>query len=77
VCHCGGGTEAGSGACYVKFGAVRPGPAAAAGFERLLEACEAMARVRGLSRLVAGVNAGRHEAYRMMLEPHFRAELQG
>ena len=25
ICHVGAGTEAGSGACYVKFGAVRPG----------------------------------------------------
>jgi GNAT superfamily N-acetyltransferase len=24
ICHCGPGTEAGSGTCYVKFGAVRP-----------------------------------------------------
>jgi hypothetical protein len=39
VCHCGAG-EAGSGACYVKFGAVRPGPDAGHLFERLLDACE-------------------------------------
>jgi hypothetical protein len=36
VCHCGVGTEAGSGACYVKFGAIRPGPDAGRNFERLL-----------------------------------------
>jgi hypothetical protein len=28
VCHSGGGSEAGSGACYVKFGAVLPGEGA-------------------------------------------------
>jgi len=38
VCHCGPGSEAGSGACFVKFGAVRPGPTAEQGFDRLLDA---------------------------------------
>ena len=28
ICHCGAGSEAGGGTCYVKFGAVRPGPGA-------------------------------------------------
>ena len=43
VCHVGPGTEAGSGACYVKFGAVRPGPDAGRSFERLLDGCDALA----------------------------------
>src|SRR5207253_641121 len=47
VCHCGAGTEAGSGTCYVKFGAVRPGPGAADSFVRLLDACDAFAAARG------------------------------
>ena len=46
-------------------------------FDRLLEACEDMASQRGLSRLVAGVNTARHEAYRAMLERGFRTDLQG
>ena len=25
ICHCGGDTEAGTGACFVKFAAARPG----------------------------------------------------
>ncbi|MFD4529490.1 GNAT family N-acetyltransferase [Streptomyces sp. NPDC058470] len=29
VCHCGAGSEAGEDVCFVKFGAVRPGPEAA------------------------------------------------
>ena len=29
VCHCGAGSEAGEDVCFVKFGAVRPGPGAA------------------------------------------------
>jgi GNAT superfamily N-acetyltransferase len=77
VCHCGPGTEAGSGACFVKFGAARPGPGAGEAFERLLDACEGLAAARGLSRLVAGVNTGRREAYRRMLARGFRADLVG
>ncbi|HYF34653.1 MAG TPA: GNAT family N-acetyltransferase [Prosthecobacter sp.] len=77
VCHQGPGTEAGSGACYVKFGAVRSGPTAASDFLRLLAACEEMAAENGLSRLTAGVNTARHEAYGHMLERGFRTDLQG
>src|SRR5918997_2914267 len=77
VCHCGPGTEAGSGTCFVKFGAARPGPDAGAAFERLLDACEGLAATRGLGRLVAGVNTARQEAYRRMLERDFRADLVG
>jgi hypothetical protein len=77
VCHCGPGTEAGSGACYVKFGAVRLSPTAGQDFDRLLDACEEMAAEKGLSRLAAGVNTARHEAYRQMLERGFRTDLQG
>lgn len=77
ICHCGPGTEAGSGTCYVKFGAVRPGPTAGEDFDRLLKACEELASKSGLSRLAAGVSAARHEAYRVMLERSFRTDLQG
>jgi GNAT superfamily N-acetyltransferase len=77
VCHCGSGTEAGSDTCYVKFGAVRPAKRAKGNFERLLHACENLAQQRKLSKLVAGVNLGRHRAYRQMLDFGFRTELQG
>jgi GNAT superfamily N-acetyltransferase len=77
ICHCGPRTEAGSGACFVKFGAVRMSTTAARDFEGLLDACEELATQRGLSRLVAGVNTACHEAYRQMLERGFRTELQG
>ena len=77
VCHCGGGSEAGSGVCYVKFGAVLPGAGAAERFERLLDASEAFAASVGLVRVVAGVNTGRLDAYRRMLEHGYRAELLG
>ena len=77
VCHCGGGTEAGSGACFVKFGAVRPGQAAEARFERLIDACEALAAERGLARLMAGVNTARQRAYRALLGRGYRAMING
>jgi predicted N-acetyltransferase YhbS len=77
VCHCGAGTEAGSGACYVKFGAIRPGPEAGRNFERLLDACEALAAAEGMQVLIAGTNMGRHEAYRALLARDFRIDIQG
>jgi predicted N-acetyltransferase YhbS len=77
VCHCGPGSEAGSGTCYVKFAAARPDGDAAARFERLLDACEAYAAESGLGRLVAGVNTGRHHAYRCLLAHGFRIEQTG
>jgi hypothetical protein len=77
VCHIGPGSEAGSGVCYIKFAAVRPGPSAGAGLERLLEACAALGASRGATRLMAGVNTARHEAYEILLARGFRAEYQG
>jgi hypothetical protein len=77
VCHCGGGSEAGSGTCFVKFGAVRPGEGADTRFEQLVQACEAFAAARGLSRLVAGVNTARHGAYRALLGRGYRAMMHG
>jgi predicted N-acetyltransferase YhbS len=76
VCHCGAG-EAGTGRCYVKFGAVRPGPDVGQRFERLLEACEALAGDRGVDRIVLGVNAARHDAYRRLLARDYRTLLAG
>ena len=77
VCHIGKGSEAGSGAAYIKFGAARPGRGAARRFERLLSACEAFADARGAERLVAGVNVARRDAHRMMSERGFRTFLEG
>jgi GNAT superfamily N-acetyltransferase len=77
VCHSGPGTEAGSGMCYVKFAAVRPGPRAGAAFERLLDAVEAYARAANASKITAGVNLARREAYQALLARGFRIEMQG
>ena len=77
VCHGGAGTEAGSGVCYVKFGAARSGADAEQDFNRLLDALEEMASSQSLSRLVAGVNTARYEAYRQMLARGFRSDVLG
>jgi GNAT superfamily N-acetyltransferase len=75
VCHIGAGTEAGEGALFVKFAAVRPG--AGDDFERLLDAVDSLAAQRGVSRIVAGVNTGRRDAYRRMVGRGFSAGLVG
>jgi predicted N-acetyltransferase YhbS len=77
VCHSGAGSEAGSGACYVKFGAVRPMSGAEQHFSSLLRACEQFAIERKATRLLAGVNTSRSQAYRSMLLQGFRTEIQG
>ena len=77
ICHCGPRTEAGSGTCYVKFGAVRPGQSSSVYFDRLLDACEYFAKSQELSRITAGMNVGRHNAYRKMIEHNFRTDMQG
>ena len=77
VCHAGPGSEAGTGTCYIKFGAARPGPEAGAHFDRLLAACEALAVGQGAARLVAGVNMGCHEAYLRLLARGFRTDMEG
>ena len=56
---------------------MRSGPAAGQNFEHLLDACEAFAAERGLTRLDAGVNLARHDAYRIMLARGFGTLLQG
>lgn len=76
VCHVGAKTEAGSGACYAKFGAVRPGNAASRMFEDLLSACEQYAASAGAQRFIAGVNTARCEAYRAMLARGYRTDMQ-
>ncbi len=77
VCHYGAGSEAGSDTCYVKFGAAQPGPAVGQVFDQLLDACEGLAVAQNTSRLLAGVNMGRHEAYRRMIARGFRTDRQG
>ena len=77
ICHVGADTEAGGGACYVKFGAVRPGPAAERRFGLLIDECHGLAADRGASVLVAGANAGRDRAWRVLSDRGFRRDFQG
>ncbi len=83
ICHCGKGTEAGSDTCYIKFAAVRP-PASdndvllvANNFDRLIDACTTFASQQGLSRLLAGANTSRRQAYGKMLSKGFRIDMLG
>ena len=75
--HCGPNTEAGSHTCFIKFGAVRPGPQEGRHFARLLRACEAMAAAQGARHLIAGTSLAREAAYRQMRDRGFRAEILG
>jgi len=77
ICHCGPNTEAGEGACYIKFGAVRGGTGASDRFERLLDACDALAAAQNLQRIEAGANMARHEAFTQMQARGFRTVIQG
>ncbi|HYH49386.1 MAG TPA: GNAT family N-acetyltransferase [Acidimicrobiia bacterium] len=77
VCHAGAGSEAGTGTCYVKFGAALPGPGADERFERLLGACEDFARRQQAQAVVAGVNSSRRGAYRTLLTRGYQPQLIG
>lgn len=77
VCHYGPRSEAGAGTCLIKFGAVRPGPAAEANFAHLLRACEALAAMAGMQELQAGANMAREEVYGHLAAHGFRTMIQG
>jgi predicted N-acetyltransferase YhbS len=77
ICHCGADSEAGSDVCYVKFGVVRPGAQAGEQFEQVLDLCEAFGATQKMSRLVAGVNTSRDQAYTRMVARRFRTEITG
>jgi predicted N-acetyltransferase YhbS len=75
VCHIGAGSEASSGNLFVKFAAVRRN--APDDFSALLECCEGLAAKAGATRISAGVNVGRSEAYRLLQNRGYRAGLVG
>ena len=77
ICHWGPGSEAGTGKCYVKFGAVRQGPGARDRFIRLLDVCGELAFSKELAFVEAGVNTARRESYELMLQSGFRTHIQG
>lgn len=77
ICHAGQGSEAGSGATYIKFAAVGSGPTAPQRLTRLLAACDDFAHRSGATQVSAGVNLGRMPAYRLMIDLGFRTTMQG
>lgn len=77
VCHWGPRSEGGSGTCYVKFAAARPGSGAERRLELLLAACDSTARTESLKTVMAGVNAAREKAWRVMQSAGFKVALQG
>ncbi|HLZ88719.1 MAG TPA: hypothetical protein VKQ52_15795, partial [Puia sp.] len=77
VCHCGAGTEAGSGICYIKFGAIYPALTGDLEFRRLLQACEDLAAKRGLEKVSGGINTARQEAWAAMLDSGWRGQMAG
>jgi len=77
VCHAGAGSEAGSGGCYVKFGAVSPAADGARVLGELMEACERYAVERGATRLEAGVSTAREEAYGTLMNRGYRTDMLG
>jgi GNAT superfamily N-acetyltransferase len=72
VCHVGAGSEAVTGTCYVKFAAVCPGDEELGLFDRLLDACEALAADRGAGRLEAGISLGRRAAADLLAARGYR-----
>jgi hypothetical protein len=58
LCHYEPQSEAGADTCFVKFGAVRTSRSAERKFERVIDACEALALAVGMPILLAGVNMG-------------------
>src|SRR5262249_5316231 len=77
ICHFGPRSEAGADSCLIKFGAVRDGLAAEHNYLRLLDACEALPGAVGVSKLLAGANLARQDAYRHLLGRGFRIAFQG
>jgi GNAT superfamily N-acetyltransferase len=77
VCHYGPRSEAGTGTCFIKFGAVRDAPSAESDYLRLLDACGALAVAVGMGKVLAGANMARHEAYGHLVDRGFRTEIQG
>jgi GNAT superfamily N-acetyltransferase len=72
VCSHGPGSEGGNKICYIKFATARD----AAGFEKLLEACEQFAASRSAS-VEAGMNLAHENAYRLMRSRGYRPKTQG
>jgi len=63
--------------CYIKFAAVRPGPAAPSLFRQLIDCCQDLAADRGATILTAGVNLGREQAASALSDYGFKTQMLG
>lgn len=68
ICHYGLGSEAARESCYLKLGAAKGAEA----FEQLIDECEALTMMLGISSLVAGVDTACVDAYRRIIAKKFR-----
>ncbi len=68
ICHYGSGSEAKRGSCYLKLGAAKEAKA----FEQLIQECEALAAILGMSSLIVGVDTACVDAYRRIIARKFR-----
>jgi GNAT superfamily N-acetyltransferase len=68
ICHYGSGSEAASGTCYIKLGVAKDAEA----YEQLIDECEALATILGMSSLVAGVDTACIDAYQRTIARRFR-----
>ena len=68
ICHYGSGSEAARGSCYLKLGAAKSAEA----FEQLIEECETLTLILGMSSLVAGVDTACVDAYHFLIARKFR-----
>lgn len=71
ICHYGMGSEAARGSCYLKLGAAKGVEA----FEELIEQCEALTGMLGMSSLVAGVDTACVNAYHFLIARKFRRSM--
>ena len=76
ICMNGPGSEGGTKACYVKFGAARGGASGGERFTKLLEAIDRFAAARG-AEIEAGVNLAREDAYKRMRAHGYKTAMQG
>ncbi len=77
VIHAGEGSEASEKEALVKVSAIRHGVGGGKRFFHLLGLIDAAAVHLDLTKVVAGTNTGRHEAYRMMRAHGYRTEVNG
>jgi GNAT superfamily N-acetyltransferase len=75
ICHWGPASEAGADTLFIKFGVARSGPGAGDRFAALLDAAGALAASVGMGHVLAGINAGRADAYKGMMARGFRARV--